>query len=48
MSIRYPSAACERTVVLLTIIFVAAFIWQSVQIRRADAEAGRSVAQTEN
>ena len=48
LSFLIDSAPAPTIVVLLTIIFVAAFIWQSVQIRRADAEAGRSVAQTEN
>ena len=47
LSFLIDSAPAPTIVVLLTIIFVAAFIWQSVQIRRTDAEAGRSAAQTE-
>ena len=48
LSFLIDSAPAPTIVVLLTIIFVAAFIWQSVQIRRIDAEAGRSAAQTES
>ena len=48
LSFLIDSAPAPTIVVLLTILFVAAFIWQGVQIRRADAEAGRSAAQSES